>query len=120
MTLDGKEKTAIVISLAMVVLAVVLVLCSLTSHCLIWAVIILLAAEVAKTLFLVKRFSANGGKNGLGETIVAELLTFLAAAALVALLVYSCGDLRIVSASAFCASFVMFRVASGLVIFCRS
>ncbi len=120
MTLDGKEKTAMVISLAMVVLAVALVLCSLASHCLIWAVLILLAAEMAKTIFLVKRFPSNGGKNVLGGTVIAELLTFLVAAALVAVLVYTCGDLRIVSASAFCASFIVFRVSSGLVIFNRS
>lgn len=120
MTLDGKEKTAICLSLAMLVMAAVLVLCSLANSCLIFSIAILLTSETAKTVFLVKRFSANGGKNGLGATIVAELLTFAIAAVLVAFLVYSCGDLRVVSASAFCASFVVFRVASGLVIFSRS
>lgn len=120
MTVSGKLTTAIALALATVIISVVLVMTSLAPMRLVPAVVVLLLAEMAKTFFLLKRYSDDNGRNGLGATVIAEVITFLVAAALVAALVYFTDETCVVCASAFCLAFIILRVASGIVIFSKS
>lgn len=104
---------ALVAALALLTVASLIAL-GLANTVLLFAIIILLAVEAAKTLFLVKRFSSKTGKSTIGATITAEAVSFACAAALVAALMAASPQHKPIHAAAFCVAFIILRVTSGL------
>lgn len=120
MALLAKEWVAAGVAAAGTGAPVALVACGLASPALVAGVLALLGAEGAKMAFLLKRFSSSVGKSQVAPTVVAEALTFVTAALVIALFATPKSEANAVEITALCAAFVAFRIASGLALSARS
>ncbi|MDY4174725.1 MAG: hypothetical protein SOY07_05465 [Bacteroidales bacterium] len=116
MTTKAKSQVATLVVIVFFLAAVSLTTLGLANAALPIAMALIFAIETAKTFFLLKRFSAKNGKNTLVATVVAEAVSFALAAAIIAGLLALAPEYKFVHATAFCAAFIILRVASGLIL----
>lgn len=120
MSVEAKERAAASLAAVALFVTVAIVALGEARPTLLAGVMALLLSEGAKTALLMKRFSSSDGKRQLSTTVVAEALTFVIAAAVVAIFATPKGEASVVEIATLCATFVAFRIASGLALSSRS